>query len=131
MLQGSCHCGAVRIEVPRRPRMLTDCNCSICRRYGTLWAYYRAPDVTIDAAPGGTVTYAWGRKALQFVRCATCGCVLAWVRAKPRKDNYMGINARNLDPEIVASVRTRKLDGADSWRYLPDPIPPARHGGNQ
>jgi len=42
-LSGSCHCGAVVVNVARRPRQLTDCNCSICRRYGTLWAYYSPP----------------------------------------------------------------------------------------
>ena len=39
MLTATCHCGAVGVDVPRRPRRLTSCNCSICRRYGTLWAY--------------------------------------------------------------------------------------------
>ena len=37
MLTATCHCGAVRVDVPRRPRSLTNCNCSVCRRYGTLW----------------------------------------------------------------------------------------------
>ena len=41
MLTATCHCGAVRVDVPRKPRRLTSCNCSICRRYGTLWAYYK------------------------------------------------------------------------------------------
>ena len=39
MLIATCHCGAVRLQIPRKPRTLTDCNCSICRRYGTRWAY--------------------------------------------------------------------------------------------
>lgn len=29
MLRGSCHCGAIQIEVDRKPRRLTSCNCSI------------------------------------------------------------------------------------------------------
>ena len=90
MLTGTCHCGAVRLEVPRRPRTLTDCNCSICRRYGVLWAYYKAPEVRVVAGPGATQSYSWGRKALRFVRCAACGCVMHWSRAKPRKENHMG-----------------------------------------
>jgi hypothetical protein len=57
MLTGTCHCGAVRIEVPRRPRMLTSCNCSICRRYGVLWAYYQAADVRTVCRPGATQSY--------------------------------------------------------------------------
>lgn len=118
MLTGSCHCGRVRVEVPRRPRTLTSCNCSICRRYGTLWAYYRASDVRLVSVPGATESYAWGRKALKFVRCATCGCVMSWVRARARKENHMGVNARNLDPAIIDSVRIRRLDGASTWKYL-------------
>jgi hypothetical protein len=41
MLTASCHCGAVMVQVPRKPRSLTNCNCSMCRRYGVLWAYYK------------------------------------------------------------------------------------------
>ena len=52
MLTATCHCGALRIEVPRKPRTLTSCNCSICRRYGTLWAYYKASSVRVVGASG-------------------------------------------------------------------------------
>jgi hypothetical protein len=36
MLNGTCHCGKVRIDVPACPDTLILCNCSICRRYGVL-----------------------------------------------------------------------------------------------
>ena len=48
MLTASCHCGAVQVCVPRKPRSLTNCNCSICRRYGVLWAYYKDSEVQLD-----------------------------------------------------------------------------------
>ena len=118
MLAGTCHCKAVRVEVPRRPRTLTSCNCSICRRYGVLWAYYKASDVRVICEAGATEAYSWGRKALNFVRCATCGCIMNWERVRPRKVNYMGVNARNFEPDVVASVRIRLLDGVDTWKYL-------------
>lgn len=57
MLAATCHCGAVRVEVPRKPRRLTDCNCSICRRYVGLWAYYKASEVRVTSAPGATRDY--------------------------------------------------------------------------
>ena len=38
MIEASCHCGAVRLEIAQRPERLTSCNCSICRRLGALWA---------------------------------------------------------------------------------------------
>jgi hypothetical protein len=80
-MTGTCHCGKVRVTVPRRPRSVTDCNCSICRRYGVLWAYYRAKQVKVEGARN-TESYKWGRKALNFVRCKTCGVLVAWQRVK-------------------------------------------------
>jgi hypothetical protein len=118
MLVGGCHCGAVRVEIPRRPRTLTNCNCSICRRYGALWAYYQAAAVRIVHEPGATESYSWGRKALRFVRCRTCGCLVNWERAQPRKVSYVGVNARNFEPSALGPVRIRALDGADTWKYL-------------
>ena len=39
MVKGACHCGAVTIELRHAPQSLTECNCSICRRYGAHRAY--------------------------------------------------------------------------------------------
>jgi hypothetical protein len=60
MLSTSCHCGAVSLEIDRKPRSLTDCNCSICRRYGALWAYYTRKSVRVSCAPGSMSIHAWG-----------------------------------------------------------------------
>jgi len=40
MIEASCHCGLVHLEVAQPPAAVNECTCSICRRYGTLWAYY-------------------------------------------------------------------------------------------
>lgn len=118
VLAAACHCGAVRVEVPRRPRSLTNCNCSICRRYGTLWAYYKASEVRVTGAAGATSEYAWGDKSLKFVRCSTCGCITHWERVHPTASSRMGVNARNFEPSALGSVRIRCLDGASTWKYL-------------
>lgn len=117
-LTGACHCGAVRVTVPRRPSNVTDCNCSICRRYGTRWAYYRAATVTCEGATA-THKYKWGVKALNFVRCKTCGCVMWWERVKPNPERKMGVNWRNFPLAVVEKTKVRTLDGAawggESW----------------
>lgn len=118
MLTATCHCGAVRVDVPRRPRSLTECNCSICRRYGTRWAYYKASEVKVIAKRGAQARYAWGHKSLRFVRCARCGCVTHWERIMPKAGARMGVNARNFDPLELGEVRIRLLDGASTWKYL-------------
>jgi hypothetical protein len=118
-ISGSCHCGAVRYEVPTAPSQLTSCNCSICRRLGSLWAYYAPDDVTIT---GSTSSYRWGDKTLDLHHCTTCGCTTHWTPiADMAPANRMGINARLMDPDVVAAARVRRLDGAsDDWKYLDD-----------
>lgn len=39
MITGSCHCGTLRWEFDPEPDGATVCNCTVCRRYGVLWAY--------------------------------------------------------------------------------------------
>ncbi|RZT95044.1 GFA family protein [Rivibacter subsaxonicus] len=118
MIAATCHCGAVRVEVPRKPRSLTNCNCSICRRYGTLWAYYKASEVRVSAAPGATSDYAWGDRRLRFVRCNICACITHWEHILPAASSRVGVNARNFEPESLGPVRIRLLDGASTWKYL-------------
>ena len=113
-LTGTCHCGAVRVTVPRKPRTVTDCNCSICRRYGVLWGYYTAKTVKIEARRSALESYSWGDKRLKFVRCTNCGCVVAWQRVRPDPDRKMGVNARNFALPVLETLKIRKLDGA-AW----------------
>jgi hypothetical protein len=118
VLTATCHCGAVSVEVPRKPRRLTSCNCSICHRYGTLWAYYTLKDTRLVCAAGATRSYSWGDKSLAFVRCNTCGCVMRWEPVQPKDESRCGVNARNFDPGVIEGVRVRRLDGAKTWKFL-------------
>jgi hypothetical protein len=93
---------------------LVDCNCSICRRYAALWAYYPLKDVVV---PGGlTDVFMLGPKKIEFHRCKICGCVTHWSPRDQRDE--MGVNARLMEPEVVARARVRHLDGAKTWKYL-------------
>lgn len=118
MLSASCHCGAVKVGVPRKPRSLTNCNCSICRRYGVLWAYYKDAEVKLTAAAGATDEYMWGDKSLKFIRCKRCGCVMQWKELAIGPGSRTGVNARNFEPSALGAVRIRLLDGAASWKYV-------------
>lgn len=117
MIESSCHCGAVRLEIALPPETVTDCNCSICRRYGVLWAYYTPKDVRLIASEGATAIYMWDDKSIEFHHCKICGCVTHWAPVDKTRDR-MGVNARLMAPEILAAARVRHLDGADSGQYL-------------
>jgi hypothetical protein len=118
MIEASCHCGSVKIDIPRKPRTLTDCNCSICRRYGALWAYYQAADVRVRGGRAAIASYLWGERSIRFMRCQQCGCITHWVGAKNPGSGRMGVNTRNVDPELLKGVRIRHLDGASTWKFL-------------
>ena len=110
MVEGSCHCGKVRISVETAPAEVTSCNCSICRRSGGLWAYYSPKNVQIDEAVP-TDTYVWGDRMLTLHRCAECGCVTHWSPSDPAYGR-MGINARLLEPAVLAAARVKQVYGA-------------------
>ncbi len=118
MLSGTCHCGAVRIQIPRAPAELTNCNCSICRRLGGLWAYYAIGEVEVTGHPENTDEYVQGDKTLRLVRCRMCGCTTHWEPLNPAQHPRLGVNIRNFEPSLIGAARIRLLDGADTWNYI-------------
>jgi hypothetical protein len=99
-------------------RTLTSCNCSICRRYGAIWAYYSANVVTIQAPKGGLSQYSWNRRIRTYYRCKKCGCVTHYAYRTKRRTQTVAVNAANFDPSVLVGVRIRHLDGASTWKYL-------------
>ena len=112
-LIATCHCHSVRIEVSSRPSYLNECHCSVCRRYGVLWGYYRPDQVRLVCEPGATEFYSWGDRDLEFHRCRSCGCVTHW---KDTDDTIprMAINGRLFDPDDIAGVPIRQSEGPSS-----------------
>ena len=111
MIEASCHCGAVRFAVETAPVEVTDCNCSICRRYGGLWAYYQQPQVRFAADNGPTDIYVWRHHMLEFHRCRACGCLTHWSAVDPAYLR-MGVNARLMPPEVLAAAPVSPFNGA-------------------
>lgn len=116
MIQASCHCGAVVLHITESPREVTACNCSICRRYGALWAYYLVAQVEVRIAGAGD-SYICGPGVRRFHRCRACGCVTHWTATDPRRKR-MGVNARLMAPEVLNEARVRRLDRAVTNAYL-------------
>jgi hypothetical protein len=116
--EGSCHCGAVRMTLPSTPDVATQCNCSLCRRGGGPWVYFEFGTVTIESAPGALAEYVWGDRTLRTMRCTTCGCVTHWEPLQPTPGAKHGVNLGNFDPGLIAAVRVRRFDGADTWQYI-------------
>ena len=106
MIEASCHCGAVRIEVEVPPAQLTACNCSLCRRLGTLWAYHRPDQVRITQGAGTTVPYIQGDRTLAVHHCPTCGCVTHRESVDKESVDRMAVNAKADEGTVVHTQST-------------------------
>ena len=117
-IKGSCHCGAVRFTFPERPETLTACNCSVCRRYATLWAYAPVRDVNLEADDDATIAYVHGDRSLAMHSCKSCGCTTHWISLDGDELSKMAVNFRMCEPDEYADIRIRRFDGADTWEFL-------------
>lgn len=118
MINGSCHCGTVKWQFNAMPEAATACNCTVCRRYGVLWAYdYEGEGIDVS---GPTTAYIRG-KAIEFHFCATCGCVAYWRSQAPGQDGRrrIAVNLRLTEPDAVAKVPIDHFDGLDTFDDLP------------
>ncbi|MNL44565.1 Glutathione-dependent formaldehyde-activating enzyme [compost metagenome] len=119
MIAGSCHCGAVTWRFESEPDAATICNCTVCRRYGTLWIYgHENEDVFVS---GPTTAYMRGEKSLSFNFCPACGCVAYWRGTEPAADGRrrLAVNVRLAEPEAVAHIPIQRFDGLHTWDDLP------------
>jgi hypothetical protein len=118
MLEGSCHCGAVTWHFKLMPESVTACNCTVCRRYGTLWAYdHEGEGITVA---GPTTAYVRGR-AVEFHFCPTCGCVAFW-RGRGTDEagrRRIAVNLRMTEPGPIAALPIDHFDGLDRFDDLP------------
>jgi hypothetical protein len=118
VLAGTCHCGNISVKLPSTPENATSCNCSLCRRHGAVWGYFEIATVKFTGHPEHTQDYIQGDRTLKTVRCATCGCVTHWESLMPESGTRCGINLRIFPPKILDSLRVRRFDGADTWKFL-------------
>jgi hypothetical protein len=118
MIEGTCHCGAVRWSFEGTPESATACNCTVCRRYGVLWAYdYEDERISVS---GPTRVYAWGSRTLGFHFCGECGCVAYWRARSPGEDGRrrIAVNLRLAEPEAVGAIVIDHFDGLVSFDDL-------------
>jgi hypothetical protein len=117
MIQGSCHCGAVQWRLADLPESATACNCTVCRRYGTLWAYdHEGEGITVS---GPSKAYLRG-KAIEFHFCPGCGCVAFWRAQRVGDDGRrrIAVNLRLTEPGPIAQVPIDHFDGLDTFDDL-------------
>lgn len=109
---GSCHCGAVQIEVEAGEDIEAhECNCSMCQRTGFLHLIVPRTAFKLVAGAESITTYTFNTGVAQHYFCKVCGCKPYYVpRSNP--DGF-SVNVRCLDHATIASLRILPFDGQD------------------
>ncbi len=110
---GSCHCGAVTYAVAMEPvTSAMACNCSMCRRAGTLLAFVPESAFELKQGDAALTTYKFNKHVIDHAFCKTCG-IKAFVRGKkPDGSPMIAINVRCLDGVDVDKLDVKHFDGA-------------------
>ena len=107
---GSCHCGAVKIELTsaKQPAEMRigRCACSFCRRHGARTMGDPGGSVAFHAAPGAVSRYRFGLAITDYLLCGKCG-------------TYVGAIMED-EGRSIGIVNVNILDIRDTF----DPAPP-------
>jgi centromere protein V len=110
---GSCHCGAVRVEVEAPEHIVAyECNCSMCRRTAFLHLIVPASRFRLVSGADQLTTYVFNTGIAKHVFCRICGVRPFYVpRSNP--DGF-SVNVRCLDQSGVRSLEVLPFDG-ENW----------------
>jgi len=116
---GSCLCGDVSFH-HTAPEKLMRCNCSACRRYGTLWAHGSIDDIEVKLKGRLTsFTRPDSNGDIAFNSCQRCGVTTHWSPAGQNSESQvMAVNASLCAPEDIADLQIRNFDGAKTWTFI-------------
>ena len=110
---GSCHCGAVRLEVEAPPDIEAyECNCSLCRRTGFLHLIVPASRFRLISGADMLTTYTFNTRTAKHLFCRICG-VKAFYVPRSNPDGF-SVNVRCLDQATVCSLEVLPFDG-ENW----------------
>lgn len=104
---GSCHCGAVQfdVELPHGLDQLRRCNCSMCRRRGTIVASVPLTGIHIKQGEDKLSLYQFNTMTARHYFCSVCG-IYTHHQRRSNPDEY-GINVaclEGVDPSELTNV---------------------------
>jgi len=109
---GGCQCGKVRYQVQMDIGEVIACNCSRCRRLGSLLAFAPATQFKLQAGDADLTKFEFNKHMILHQFCATCGIQSFAIGTHPKTGAKMAaINVRCLDDVDVDSLKVKKVDG--------------------
>ena len=112
-LTGTCHCGRVRITIPRKPVEITQCNCSLCSKTGFQGIYFPSEVLRIEGETDDYVRADSNPACIAQQRCRHCGILTHWTPLSDPPHERVGVNAR-LFEGALDDLPVKQIDGR-SW----------------
>ncbi|MEL7128497.1 MAG: aldehyde-activating protein [Pseudomonadota bacterium] len=117
-MTSTCACGTIEISIKKTPDFIFDCNCSLCRKVGAAWGYFKSADVSVL---GHTASYSRVDTSTPIVEihsCKVCSATTHFVltdayQAKFPDIDQVGVNMRLFDPEALVGVDVQYPNGKD------------------
>lgn len=130
MMNLSCLCGNVRIQLEARPDYVNACNCSLCARTGARWSYYHPSAVRIEGKTKGFCRTDKPEPNAEVNFCPTCGStthfVLTDLAVSKFGNTMMGVNMWLAEPDELVGLELRypdgkKWSGSEDFSYVRKP----------
>lgn len=119
VLEGGCHCGAVRYKVKVRARSGVRCNCSICDKKGFLHLIVDEEDFELLRGLDTLSTYTFGTHVARHHFCSRCG-IHSFYRPRSHPER-VDVNVRCLEGVAPSDFKFYEFDG-QHWEQSVDAL---------
>lgn len=111
---GSCQCGAVDFDVDVDLDNTVTCNCSRCKRLGSVLAFTGHDMFKLNSGDDSLTAYEFNKHRIKHLFCKTCGIESFAYGAKPDGSAMVAVNANCLDGVDPRSLHSHAYDGASA-----------------
>ena len=111
MYKGSCHCGKIAFEVEGDLQQVTQCNCSICTKRGSLIWFVPRASLHLSTSEGDISTYTFNTHKIKHRFCNVCGCAPFGEGISPKGEAMAAINVRCLEDVDLSTLKVNDFDG--------------------
>ena len=109
--RGSCHCGGVAFEVEGEIESGLSCNCSMCRRRGSLLWFVPRKSLTLSTAEDASRAYTFNKHVIRHRFCPTCGIHPYGEGRDPQGNAIAAVNIRCLEDIDLDAIPVTHFDG--------------------
>jgi|SRR3712207_6612459 len=111
-IRGGCHCGRIAYSLDAEPTEAIECNCSICRRRGSVLAAFAPEQFRLETSRADISVYTFGKHVIRHQFRKACGCVPFAEGTGPDGEPMVTVNLRCADGVDLATIKITQFDGA-------------------